>query len=148
MNNLYVHVGDDVPANTVVAEVGTELIKTKIAGEIISVQKDLGKVFNPGETVVSMINPDELRVVGQIDENKGLSDVRVGQQATFTVDAFGSKVYHGVVDEISPSSNSSSVVFNISDKRATQTFNVKVRFDTSSYPELKNGMSAKITIYK
>ncbi|MBU6447647.1 HlyD family efflux transporter periplasmic adaptor subunit [Patescibacteria group bacterium] len=148
LNAVYVNVGDDVPANTVVAEVGTELIKTQVAGEIISVQKDIGKLFNAGQPVVSMIDPTQLRVVGQIDENKGLSDVHVGQQATFTVDAFGSKVYHGVVDEVSPTSNSQSAVFSISDQRPTQTFDVKIRYDITAYPELKNGMSAKVTIYK
>lgn len=148
LNAIYVNAGDDVPANTVVAEVGTELIKTKVAGEIISVQKDTGMFFNAGQPVVSMIDPTQLRVVGQIDENKGLSDVHVGQQATFTVDAFGSKIYHGVVDEVSPTSNSQSAVFSISDQRPTQTFDVKIRYDIAAYPELKNGMSAKVTIYK
>jgi multidrug resistance efflux pump len=86
-------------------------------------------------------------VVGTIDENKGLSDIHVGQMASFTVDAFGSKQYSGVVDEISPTSNQTDVVFNISDQRETQQFNVKVRFYQQKYPELKNGMSAKLTIF-
>jgi len=64
------------------------------------------------------------------------------------VDAFGSKTYKGVVDEVSPTSNQSDVVFNISDQRPTNQFEVKVRFDPTLYPELKNGMSAKIWVYK
>jgi multidrug resistance efflux pump len=94
-----------------------------------------------------MVDPTQLRVVGTIDENKGLDRIRVGQPATFTVDAFGSKQYVGIVDEISPTANSSDVVFNISNERETQQFNVKVRFDHTQYPELKNGMSAKLTIF-
>jgi multidrug resistance efflux pump len=74
--------------------------------------------------------------------------VQVGDAATFTVDAFGSKVYKGVVDEVSQTSNQSDVVFNISDQRPTNQFAVKVRFDPTLYPELKNGMSAKIWVYK
>jgi multidrug resistance efflux pump len=105
-------------------------------------------VVTGGGTVATMIDPTQLRVVGNLDENKGLSDVQVGDQATFTVDAFGGKTYKGVVDEVSPTSEQSDVVFNISDQRPTNEFAVYVRFDPSMYPELKNGMSARIWVYK
>ena len=64
------------------------------------------------------------------------------------MDAFGSQVFKGVVDEVSPTSNQSDVVFNISDQRPTNQFAVKVRFDPAQYPQLKNGMSAKVWVYK
>jgi len=148
LEEVYVNTGDEVLANTVVARVGNELLKTKVSGLIIDVKSDIGKLFNPGEAVVSMIDPSALRVVGSLDENKGLKDVVVGQQVVFTVDAFGSKKYFGAVDEISPTSRSGDVVFNISDKRQENQFDIKVRFNTSEYSELKNGMSAKVWIYK
>ncbi len=147
LNAIYVNIGDQVPANTAVAKVGDELIKTKVAGLIVSENNDIGKLFNPGQAVVTMIDPTQLRVVGTIDENKGLDRIRVGQQASFTVDAFGSKTYSGIVDEVSPTSHQTDVVFNISDQRPTQQFDVKVRFNPEIYTELKNGMSAKLTIY-
>ena len=81
-----------------------------------------------------------------MDENKGLDRVRVGQYVTFTADAFGSKQYTGIVDEISPEARSGDIVFTISDARQEQVFDVKVRFDTTLYPELKNGMSARIWV--
>lgn len=147
LEETYVNEGDVVDINTPVAKVGGEIIKTKVAGEIISVQKNIGKSFNPGQSVVSMIDPNELKVIGTIDENKGLNNIRVGQLANFTVDAFGSKTYSGVVDEVSPSSRQTDVVFNISNARPVQQFNIKVRFDQTKYPEIKNGMSAKLTIF-
>ncbi|MEJ0021601.1 MAG: HlyD family efflux transporter periplasmic adaptor subunit [Candidatus Doudnabacteria bacterium] len=147
LQQVYVHEGDEVAANTPVALVGTELIKTKIAGIITSIQNNAGTIVNPTQMVVTMIDPNQMRVVGTIDENKGLNRIRVGQEAFFSVDAYGSKNYQGIVDEISPSSNQSGVVFNISDQRETQQFNIKVRFDPTQYPELKNGMSAKLTIF-
>lgn len=148
LEEIFVNVGDQVEANTVVARIGNELIKTKVGGIISATQADTGKLFNRSETVVSMYSPDELRVVGRIEEDKGLSDIRIGQSAIFTVDAFGSKEYEGIVDEISPVSREGDIVFSISDKREAKQFDVKVRFDIDRYPELKNGMSAKLTIYK
>jgi multidrug resistance efflux pump len=124
------------------------LIKAKTSGLIIDAKKDIGQIFAAGTPVISMIEPGKLRVVGQIEEDKGLSDIVIGQAATFTIDAFGSQQFSGVVDEITPTSNDSGVAFSISDKRATKKFDVKIRFNALAHPEFKNGMSAKIVIYK
>ena len=148
LEEVSVKEGDVVPADTVVARVGNTLIKTDVAGTIIKVNTDIGSIYAAGSPVVVMIKTGDLKVVGRLAEDKGLKDVKVGQTAVFTVDAFGSKKYYGIVDEISATSRDSSVTFNISDKRETKEFNIKVRFDAATYPELKNGMSAKIQIYK
>ena len=94
-----------------------------------------------------MIQPVDLRVAGTIDEDKGLDLIKVGQVASFTVDAFSGKKYTGVVDEISPNSKESGVAFSISDKREVKEFEVKVKYDVAAHPEFKNGMSAKMKIY-
>ena len=95
-----------------------------------------------------MFDPNELRVVVSIDENKGFSDIALGDRAEFTVDAFGGKKYSGYVSDIAPSAHQNDVVFSISDKRQTQQFDVKIAFDPAEYPEILNGMSAKVWIYK
>jgi multidrug resistance efflux pump len=148
LEELYVHAGDYVTQDQSVARVGDETIKTKSSGLIVSVNDNVGMNFNPGEAVASMINPSDLRVVAHIEENKGLENIAVGQPVTFTVDAFGGKKFYGVVDEISDTSRDSGIVFNISDKREVKEFDVKIRFDINAYPEIKNGMSAKVWIYK
>ena len=148
LNAVMVNVGDLVPANTVVAQVDNELLKTKTVSKIISTDTALGTTIAPGTPVVQVINPDDLRVVAHVDEDKGLSAIHVGALADFTVDAFGSQTFHGIVDEISPTARTGDIVFNISDKRPTNQFDVKIRFDTTAYPALKNGMSAKVWIYK
>ena len=148
---LYVKAGDTVTANEPVALVGNEVVESQTAGEIVSVDKNIGQYMNTmtGQgTVATMIDPTQLRVVGNLDENKGLSDVKVGDPTMFTVDAFGGQVFKGVVDEVAPTSEQNSVVFNISDQRPTNQFAVYVRFDPTQYPQLKNGMSAKIWVYK
>lgn len=148
LQKLFAAAGDNVEANESVAQIGNDIVKTKNKGVIISVKNDIGKNFSPGEAVASMIDPADLRVVAKVEENKGLSEIKIGQKTVFTVDAFGSKEYSGVVDEISPTVRSGDVVFNISSAREQQEFNVKIRFSVSDYPELKNGMSAKTWIYK
>jgi len=147
LEDVYVHEGDEIPANMTVARVGDELIQSKVAGIIVSVPDTVGAQVAPGQAVVTMIDPTQLRVVGEVDEDKGLDRIQVGDTVVFTVDAFGSMQFSGVVDEIAPSSQQSQIVFNISDQREEQQFDVKARFDINAYPQLKNGMSARMWIY-
>lgn len=146
LDQMLVKPGDAVSADQTVARVGDELIKTKVSGIVTKADATVGQSYAAGQTVVAMIDPAQLRVVGHLDENKGLDRIRVGQYATFTVDAFESRQYSGIVDEISPEARSGDVVFTISDKRQEQVFDVKVRFDTTRYSELKNGMSARVWV--
>ncbi|MEI8174457.1 MAG: efflux RND transporter periplasmic adaptor subunit [bacterium] len=147
LNALYVKEGDMVSANEQVALVGSQIISTKNSGIVASAPVVLGSYFSPGQTVVSIVNNEEMKVVGQIEETKGLNILNVGQRVIFSVDAFPSKNYDGILDQISPVSNENGIVFSISDKRPVKKFDVKVKFNIQAYPELKSGMSAKITVY-
>lgn len=147
LNALYVKEGDRVPANTQVALVGSQIISAQDGGIVSDAPEILGSYFSPGQTVVSVVNDAQMKVVGQLEETKGLNKIASGQRATFSVDAFPGKTYEGVVDEVGPVSDSTGVVFNISDQRPIEKFDVKVRFSVADYPELKSGMSAKITVY-
>lgn len=147
LNAVYVNAGDSVTANEPVALVGTEVVMSKVAGLIVNVNDTVGAQVGSAEDVVTMIDPTQLRVVGSIAENKGLAQIAVGDAVRFTVDAFGSKSFIAVVDEIAPTSNASDIVFSVSDQREEQNFDVKARFDTNAYPLLKNGMSARMTVY-
>jgi multidrug resistance efflux pump len=148
LKQLLVSEGDKVDKNAPVARIGDGYLMTRADGVIVSVANTIGALVSPTTPVVSMINPEDLRVVASIDEDKGFSDVRIGERAEFTVDAFGSRKFEGVVDEISNTSRQSSVVFSISDKREIKQFDVKIKYDTAKYPELLNGMSARVWIYK
>ena len=88
LTEVYVEVGDTVLPNTPLARVGNNTITAQVAGVVTAVDRELGKTFGVGQTVVTMINPLDLRVVGKIDENKGLSELFIGEPATFTVDSF------------------------------------------------------------
>ena len=56
------------------------------------------------------------------------------------------KKYTGVVDEIGQIAQGNTTS-NIFDQRPTDQFNVYVRFSPAKYPELKDGMSARIWVY-
>ncbi len=145
---VYVSVGDVISPNTVVAEVGTQLVTATAGGLVISTNTNIGTQITPGTAVVTTIDPTQLRVVGQLEEDKGLNNVAVGDSAKFTVDAYPGKTFYGVVSEVSPTDVNSDVVFQVSDQRQEQKFNVSVAYDLAKYPELRNGMSAKIWVFK
>ena len=148
LQEIFVNVGDSVDTSAPIARVGNELLKAQSDGQILSINTNIGASFTAGQAVATMINPNDLRIVGQVQEDKGLKYIKVGQETIFTIDAFGSKQYSGIVDQINPTSDNGDIVFNISDTRQENNFDVKVRFNVNQYPELKNGMSAKLWIYK
>ena len=148
LNNVFANDGEEVGANQIIAQVGNELVKSKIAGLILSIRRDKGALISPTVPIATMIDEKELRVESQVPEDKGLRDIAVGQQAYFNVSAFAGKRYYGTVDEVSPVSSDASLTFSISDKKAVKNFIVKIRFDESQYKELKPGMSAEVWIIK
>jgi multidrug resistance efflux pump len=149
LDEVYVKAGDKVSAGEELARVGGEVLTAKVSGIIIEVNNTPGQVFSAlTMPVIKMIDPTELRIVGRIKETEGLADIKVGDSVSFTVDAFGGKAFAGVVDSIAPTSNESGLAFSISDKREVKEFEVKVKYDVAAHPEFKNGMSAKMKVFR
>ena len=147
LQKIMVKNGEQVSANQIVARLdGNEFIRAETDGMIVGINDQAGKLFSPSMPVVTMINPNDLRLIVHIAENKGLDSIRIGQKVIFTIDAFDSRKFNGMVEEISQTSDQSSAVFSISDKRDEKYFSIKVKY--SDYPQLLNGMSAKAWIYK
>ena len=147
LDRIMVKNGEQVSANQAVAKMSDgNFVRAKTDGVVVNINDQVGKLFSPGMSVVTMINPDDLRLIVHVAENKGLNLIRVGQKVIFNVDAFDSKKFVGVVEEIAQISDQSSVVFSISDKRDEKNFSIKVKFD--DHPELMSGMSAKAWIYR
>lgn len=139
--------GQYVKRGDTLAIVGSETLRTDTDGLIVTAPDETGSTATPQTQLIQMIRPVDLRVAGTIDENKGLDQIRVGQIVSFTIDAFPGKTYWGYVDEISSTAKTAQLAFSISSERPTQQFIVYARFDASKYPEIKNGMSAKMTVY-
>ncbi len=145
---LYVKEGDRVTVGQQLFNVGDRITTARTPGIVTAVQNTPGQFASSQNAIVQMYDPSQLRVVGHIQEDQGLSDIRVGQKVLFTVDAYGSKQYAGAIASVANSSDQGSVVFSISDKRQENVFSVTATFDISAYPELKNGLSAKLWIDK
>lgn len=147
LNKLYVHEGEVVKIGDPIADVGDQTIRANSDGLIIKAQNVAGAVISIQNPVVSIIKIPDLRVDGTVDENKGLEKIKIGQPILFTVDAFPGKTYAGFIDEISGTAKQTQIAFSISSERPVQQFEVYAKFDISKYPEIKNGMSAKMTVF-
>jgi multidrug resistance efflux pump len=130
-----------------IAIVGAETIRSTTDGLVVMANSQVAGSLTSQNTIAQLIDPSQMRVVGTIDENKGLNKLRVGQVASFTIDAFPGKTFWGYIDEIGPTAKQTQLSFSISSERPTQQFQVYVRFPAENYPQLKNGMSAKLTIF-
>jgi len=148
LKEVMVYDGQEVDARQTVVRVGDTMITTEIPGKILMVKRDIGAVYNPGQTVATMIDPAQMRVIARIPEDKGLKYIHTMEKVLFTVDAYGSQKFEGFVEEVSENNSSGDVVFNISDKRQEQEYEVKIRYDLAANPQFLNGMSAKVWIYK
>jgi len=147
VQEIDVQEGQTVQNGDTLAVVGSETLRADTDGLIISASDLTGSVVNQQTQLIQMIRPVNLRVVGTIDENKGLDDIRVGQAVSFTVDALPGNTYWGYIDEISPSALAPAFSFSTSTERTTQQFTIYAKFDSSAYPVIKNGMSAKMVVY-
>lgn len=148
LKTLYVKEGDRVTSGQPIFSVGDRVTTARTAGVVTSVQNTPGQWASQQSVIVQMFDPTALRVVGHVQEDLGLSDIKVGQKVNFTVDAYSSQQYVGTVESIAKSADQGSIAFSISDKRQERQFAVKVAFDVNAYPELRNGMSARMWILK
>lgn len=147
LTQLSVYEGEMIKKGDTVAVIDGETVRTDTDGLVIQASNQIGSSVNPQSTIVQIINPSDMRIAGTIDENKGMDQIRVGQAVSFTVDALPGKTFWGYIDEVSPTAKQTQLSFSISSERPTQQFVIYARFDATKYPEIKNGMSAKMTVY-
>jgi multidrug resistance efflux pump len=148
LKSVYVKEGDPVSAGQQLFSVGNTVVSARVAGVITSVQNTPGQWVSQQSAIVQMYDPASLRVVGHVQEDQSLSDIRVGQSVAFTADAFPARQFVGTVESIANDADQGNLVFSISDKRQEKQFAIKITFDVNAYPELRNGMSTKVWVSK
>lgn len=119
-----------------------------ISGIIANRWIDLGDTVSPGQSLLTIVDPNEIWVIANIDEND-ICRVQPGQRVDIHVDATNDNL-QGRVEYIVPSTTSivqrmaqSSLVVAAN----TQDVPVKIVFEQKSNYYLYPGLSVEVTIY-
>jgi len=109
---------------------GFVLVKSALPGEVVQ----------PGATVFTVINLDDIWVTAYINEYD-LGRVKLGQKAYVETDTYRGKKYNGRVSFISSQTEFTPKYIQTNEERVKYVYRIKVRVDNSSL-ELKPGMPA------
>lgn len=142
-----VYDGEKVARGDVLATLDNETVHADTDGLVIMADTQTGSLVSSQTPLVQLVRTQDMRVVGTLDENKGLKDIKVGQVVSFTVDALPGQTFWGYIDEVAPTAKTTQIAFSISSERPTQQFQVYARFNADAYPQIKNGMSAKMVVF-
>lgn len=147
LQEMDVYEGEKIKKGDVIGIVNGQSYASDINGIVILANNQIGSIVGAQNPLAQIVDESQMRIAGTIDENKGLKDIHAGQVVSFTVDALPGQTFWGYIDEISPSAKQTQVAFSISSERPTQQFVVYARFDSDAYTTIKNGMSAKMTVF-
>jgi HlyD family secretion protein len=134
-------------AELTVQEAETRLKETKIyapmAGTVLDIAVEKGTLVSSaltnvsgGSVVMTLADLANLHIVGAVDEAQ-IGRVAPAQRVDIRVDAYGERVFSGVVDRVSPLGKDTSNIV---------TFDVQIRVTDKDSSLLKSGMSADVEI--
>lgn len=103
-------------------------------------ERVLGSGFSQGTNIMTVADLSNMEAVVDVDENDVVL-VSVGDTANVTVDAFGDKVFHGVVTEIGNSAQATG----FGTQEQVVNFSVKIKL-LDLDPNLRPGMSCNADI--
>jgi len=121
------------------------IVRAPINGSIIALnskpgERVVGTGQFPGTEVLRLANLDSMRVEVEVNEND-IVNVKVGNPVAITADAYGDRLFRGVVHEIS----NSAIVKAAGSQEEVTNFSVKIRI-LNHDRLLKPGMSATADI--
>jgi len=103
-------------------------------------ERVLGSGYSQGTNIMTVADLDNMEAVVDVDENDVVL-VSIGDTANVTVDAFGDKVFHGIVKEIGNSAKQTG----LGTQEQVVNFSVKVKLIDLD-PNLRPGMSCNADI--
>ena len=119
-------------------------IKSPTSGQILYKQVELGQVVNPGTTLVTILDPNDLWIKIYIPEAK-LSQVKAGGTAFIAVDSYPGKTFKGQIQYISNQAEFTPKNVQTKEERTTTVYAVKISV-TEGKDQLKAGMPADVTL--
>jgi HlyD family secretion protein len=103
-------------------------------------ERVLGSGFSQGTNIMTVADLNNMEAVVDVDENDVVL-VSIGDTANVTVDAFGDKIFHGVVKEIGNSAKQTG----LGTQEQVVNFSVKIKLIDLD-PNLRPGMSCNANI--
>jgi RND family efflux transporter MFP subunit len=119
---------------SVVAQLSYTVVKAPFDGVITEKKVEVGELASPGQTLLRMENPSELRLEATVAESD-LRAVTLGAALPVVIDALGSEQLKGTVSQLLPAGDPQ-----------THTFMVKV--DLPKTPGVKSGMFGRLQLEK
>ncbi|WDG78717.1 HlyD family secretion protein [Pseudomonas chlororaphis] len=142
------------------AEAAVQLARIDLSNTRVTAPRDgqlgqigvrLGAYVNSGAQLMSLV-PNQLWVIANMKETQ-MDNIRVGQPASFTVDAFNHRKFHGHVQRISPATGSEFALLQADNAtgnfvKIAQRIPVRITVDPdqAESERLRPGMSVVVSI--
>lgn len=120
------------------------LIKAPCPCEISSLNIKAGQLILPGQSVATLINPNDLWVRVYIPEEY-FGRVKLGDEVTLTVDAFNKTTFKGKVSQLGSRAEFTPRNVQTEKSRRMQVFGVKIKLDNTD-KKLRPGMIADVKL--
>ena len=120
------------------------IIKSPTAGQVLYQHVELGQVVNPGTTMVTILEPNDLWIKIYIPEAK-LNQVKVGGMAAIVVDSYPGKTFKAQILYVSNQAEFTPKNVQTKEERTTTVYAVKLSI-VEGKEQLKAGMPADVTL--
>ncbi|KJS46207.1 MAG: secretion protein HylD [Peptococcaceae bacterium BRH_c23] len=137
----------DIAAQSIkTAELGLSklIIKSPVSGQVLYQNVELGQVVNPGTSLVTILDPNDLWIKIYIPGAK-LSQIKMGGTVAIAADSYPDKTFKGQIQYISNQSEFTPKNVQTKEERTTTVYAVKITI-TEGKDQLKAGMPADVTL--
>jgi membrane fusion protein, multidrug efflux system len=127
-------------------------VKAPVAGNVSKKTVEAGQVVQPGQPLMAIVPMEDIWVTANFKETQ-LAEMRPGQRATVSVDAFGGRVLNAHIDSIASATGAKFSLLPPENAtgnyvKVVQRIPVKLVFDEGQDPEhqLRPGMSTVVKV--
>ncbi len=128
-------------------------IRAPVAGVVSKKNVEVGQIVQPGQPLLAIVPLENVWLTANFKETQ-LKDVRIGQKATISVDAYGGRKYNGHVESIAAVTGAKTSLLPPENAtgnyvKVVQRVPVKIVLEKGEDAEhlLRPGMSVKPTIF-
>ena len=127
-------------------------VKAPVSGVVSKKTVEIGQVIQPGQPLMAIVPLGEIWVTANFKETQ-LENIRIGQRAVVSVDAYGGRKFQGRVDSIAPATGAKFSVLPAQNAtgnfvKVVQRVPVKIVLDENEDTQhvLRPGMSVVATV--